>query len=79
MTNEQIIANAKKQLGIEEACHTYAHWKSIGYQVRKGSKAMFKATIWKFVSKKNDDGDDDGRMFMKTASFFGASQVDPVA
>ena len=82
MNNETIIANAKAANGIDEECHTYAHWKTLGYQVRKGSKAMFKASIWKYVAKGKADDDSDeeqGRMFMKTAAFFGASQVEAIA
>lgn len=79
MTNVQIIAMAQAQAGIEETCHTYNHWKSLGYQVQKGSKALFKATIWKHATKHNEDTDEDeGRMFMKTSSFFGVSQVKPI-
>lgn len=79
MTNVQIIAKAQEAAGIAEPCHTYAHWKSLGFQVQKGSKALFKARIWKCINKHNEDTDeDDGKMFMKTASFFGMSQVEKV-
>lgn len=79
MKNVEIIAKAQKAAGITEACHTYAHWKSLGFQVQKGSKALFKARIWKYANKHNEDTDeDDGKMFMETASFFGMSQVEKV-
>ena len=83
MTNEEIIMAAKALNGIDEEAHTYNRWKSMGFQVRKGEHAAFKATIWKHRSKKvvDEDGEekDASRMFMKTASFFTASQVDAVA
>lgn len=82
MTNEEIIRTTKALLGITEESHTYNRWRSMGYQVRKGEKAAFKATIWKHGKKKveTEDGEekDAGRMFMKTASFFKASQVEAV-
>lgn len=80
MTNDEIITAQKNLHGIEETCHTYAHWKSLGYQVQKGSKALFKAKIWKHVTRKDKEtGDEEGLMFMKTASFFGQSQVERTA
>lgn len=83
MTNEAIIMQAKMLNGITEEAHTYNRWKAMGYQVRKGEHAAFKATIWKHGKKKveTEDGEEKeaGRMFMKTASFFTASQVDAKA
>ena len=68
-----------------EAIHTFATWKSMGYMVQKGEKAVAAFTIWKHSASKKDsvqdkDGNelqyvDKGRMFMKTAHFFSASQV----
>lgn len=75
MCNTEIIRNAQALAGIMEECHTYAKWKSMGYQVQKGSKALFKATIWKYTSRKNAEGEEEAHMFMKSASFFGRSQV----
>lgn len=82
MTNEAIIEAAKALNGIEEEAHTFARWKAMGYRVRKGEHAAFKATIWKHRTRKveTDDGEEEqARMFMKTASFFTASQVDAMA
>lgn len=79
MRNEQIIEMAQRAAGVTEECHTYNYWKRAGYQVQKGSKALFKARIWKHATKHIEETDEDeSRMFMKTASFFGASQVAPV-
>lgn len=79
MCNAEIIHSAQMLAGVFEECHTYGKWKSMGYQVKRGSKALFKATIWKYTSKKNIETDDEeSRMFMKTASFFGRSQVERI-
>lgn len=92
MTNAQIIENAKALNGIEEECHTFARWKQMGYKVRKGEHAAFKATIWKCNPKREivegvdpktgekvQDEATVNRMFMKTAHFFKRSQVEAVA
>ena len=85
MNNEALIALAKAANGITEEAHTYAHWKTLGYQVRKGEHAAFKAMIWKYAPGKGAEIEDEegankpGRMFMKNSAFFTASQVDPIA
>ena len=63
-----------------EAIHTYATWKELGYQVQKGQKAVAQFTIWKYVTKKaeNENEQDENKMFMKKASWFKASQVEPI-
>ena len=79
MTNTQLIMCAQLNAGIEEECHTYARWKNMGYQVRRGEKAAFSTTIWKRTQRKNaESGDEETRMFMKQAHFFARSQVDPI-
>lgn len=83
MTNEAIIAAAMEANGITEEAHTFARWKAMGYRVRKGEHAAFKAVIWKHGKKKveAEDGEEKeaGRMFMKAAHFFTASQVEAMA
>jgi len=87
MTNEQIIRTAKVMAGVAEESHTFAHWKALGYAVRKGEHATFKAAIWKYAANKRATEDPEadgekptgGRMFLKTAHFFTRSQVDPIA
>lgn len=95
MTNEEIIYNARKQLakdgkiavspeGQPEEIHTYDNWKKLGYHVLKGEKAICKLSIWKPVSKKKkqeqeQEVPEDERtpwMVPKTAFFFSRSQVD---
>ena len=74
-----------KVLEMPEEIHTYQHWKSIGFQVRKGQKSIAKFPVWKHINGKTEtdaDGNEvqnSGRMFLKTASFFSRSQVDAVA
>lgn len=68
--NAEAICQAKEAAGIIEDAHTWAEWKALGYEVMRGSKALFRAVlIW--ASK------GDGKQY--TASFFGASQVRPIA
>jgi antirestriction protein ArdC len=65
-----------------EEIHTYQHWKGLGYQVRKGEKAIAKFQVWKYSTKKveTEDGDEKkkGFCFLKDASFFSESQVDKI-
>lgn len=81
----------KKQIEEPEPIHTYAAWKQLGFQVKKGSKAITQINIWKHVSRKEEvevkytDGTtgteevDNSKMFMKLSSFFSASQVEAIA
>lgn len=43
MTNEQIIQNEKKLLGMGEfePLHTFAKWKEMGFKVKKVSMLQF--------------------------------------
>ena len=80
----------KKQIEEPEPIHTYAAWKQLGFQVKKGSKAITQINIWKHVSRKEEvevkytDGTtgteeiDDSKMFMKLSSFFSLSQVERI-
>ena len=86
---EYLDAEGNKQTMQEpEPIHTYRAWKEMGYQVRKGEKSVAQFVIWKHTGSKAEelpmeDGSavkvqDKGRMFMKQASFFKASQVDRI-
>lgn len=63
--------NAQKGFcGVTEDVQTYSGWKSLGYEVIHGSKALFGVElIW--------GSRGDGATYK--ASFFGASQVQPIA
>lgn len=84
-TFKAIMVNGEgeeEEVIVEEAepIHTYQKWKELGYQVQKGEKAIAQFTIWKHVTKKakNDDEEDEKKMFMKKASWFKFSQVAPI-
>ena len=74
-------ADGEIELEAPEAIHTYQRWKELGYQVRKGEKAITSLRIWKHTAKQNKDNptDREEKMFMKNAAFFKASQVDKIA
>lgn len=84
MTNEQIIATEKMLRGITEEIHTFEHWKSLGYSVKKGEHSDIKFAIWKYSDGKKKDketGEEtEGKAhcFMKLSAFFKASQVEPL-
>ena len=63
-----------------EQLHTYAGWRSLGRQVRKGEKAVTKIRIWKHtVRKKRGSKDPEERMIMTDAYLFKKSQTEPIA
>lgn len=67
--NAQRIEAAKTAAGITEAVNTWSGWKSLGYEVIHGSKALFGVDlIW--------GSKGDGVTYK--ARFFGASQVQPL-
>ena len=86
MTNSQIILENMMILamggaiGPDEEIHTFQHWKSIGYSVKKGEKAVAKFPIWKMGTKKDEEGEEKstGRMFLKNSAFFSSRQVEPI-
>ena len=106
MTNQEIIcreavahglitkaaAEAALMTGAEIPLHTYAAWKSRGYQVRKGEKATIKTSLWTRSKgqKKAQDADSDTQQdttenpeasshyFLSTAFLFTLSQVDEI-
>ena len=76
-----LIANGVINEDME--IHTYAHWKSLGFQVRKGEKAIAKFPIWKYTKKKKKDMTEEeaqskGYCFMKNSSWFSNKQVEPI-
>lgn len=82
VTNKQIIETYRALNGIMEPIHTYAAWKSLGYQVRKGEKSADKIKIWKHKTRtvKGENGveTETSKMLMTTAAFFRQSQVEPI-
>lgn len=66
-----------------EPIHTYARWKAMGYQVKKGEKSNIKFPIWKYTKgKKKDmteeDAQDRGYCFMKMSAWFTQAQVEKI-
>ena len=68
--NARRIAEAKAAAGIEEEVDSWKGWKDKGFEVIHGSKALFGVELI-YASK------GDGAVYK--ASFFGASQVAPIA
>ena len=87
MTNAAIIVSNMALLihdGIiteDDVIHTYGHWKSLGYTVKKGEKAVAKFPIWKYTKGKKKDMSEEeaqanGYCFMKNSSWFTDKQVE---
>lgn len=78
-----------KEIELPEKIHTYQAWKQLGYQVKKGSKAVAQFPVWKYITGKlkeaevRDDVDvekneNKGYCHMKVASFFTREQVEEI-
>lgn len=83
MTNAMIIESYKIAHNISCPIHTYAKWRELGYQVKRGETSQHKITIWKCAVKvKHNDEDnadyESSKLFMKTAAFFTVNQVEPI-
>ena len=80
ITNKAIIElyKAEQGLPLDMPLYTYAVWRNMGYQVRKGEKCKHRVTMWRMGQKKDDEGNmvDTGRCFYKTMSLFEMSQVE---
>lgn len=77
-----------------EPIHTFQRWKELGFSVKKGEKSNIKILIWKHTTKQLDTDTGNAEldkmnaqinaqggqtnMFMKTAAFFTAAQVEPL-
>ena len=68
-----------------EPIHTFSGWKTLGFQVQKGQKAIATFPIWKHKppgkSKDKDTGEEvehGEQMFMTKAFFFKKSQTLPM-
>lgn len=89
MTNSEIILGnmailiADGVITEDNVIHTYAHWKSLGFQVKKGEHAIAKFPIWKYTKKKDKDMSEEeaqqkGYCFMKNSAWFTDAQVEPI-
>ena len=68
--------------------HTYQAWRKLGYQVKKGEKAVAKFSVWKYLTKKKKAEDETneeetntgkGRCYMKVSAFFTDEQVEKIS
>ena len=67
--NAERIEAAKAAAGISEETNTWSGWKALGYEVRHGSKRLFSVDL--IHGSMGDNA-------IYRASFFGASQVQPI-
>ncbi len=68
-----------------EPIHTFAAWKSLGYNVMRGQRAIAKFPIWRHQNagtrKNHKTGTEEStgeKMFLTDAFFFSQSQVEPM-
>lgn len=71
----------KEEIFEPEEIHTYRGWKERNRQVQKGEKAIAAFRIWKHTVKKpkDNDGEEQEKMFMTKAFFFRESQTKEIA
>lgn len=88
MTNTAIILSYMQMNQLDPnkiVLHTYAQWKKLGYQVKKGEKSKHRISVWKRSIKKveNEEGEkeevDNGRYFLKKSAFFTQDQVEAMS
>ena len=76
---------SSEQIPEPEPIHTYAAWKSLGFQVSRGQKACASFQIWKHKNpgkkkdkKTGEEIETEEKMFMTNAFFFRRDQVEPL-
>lgn len=72
----------EKEIEEPEAIHTYAAWKQLGFQVKRGEKAKASFSIWKYKAGKEATEEEEAtesKMFMTKAFFFTIDQVEAIA
>lgn len=78
MTNIEIIQMEKinNKLHPDTELHTYKIWQSLGYQVKKGEKAIVSTKLWKNVDVTDKKtGKKEQKMILCNASLFSYEQV----
>lgn len=84
MTNEEIIQNTKKSLGMGEfePLHTFQKWKEMGFKVKKGEHATVCTKLWKAKAKKYTDTNGEEKVennfFLAKAYLFKLNQVERI-
>lgn len=86
ITNVKIIEyyKAENNIPMEKPLFTYAVWKSMGYQVKRGEASRHRVQLWKYTpGKKMADTEAQeapqskgNRCFMKTVCLFTREQVE---
>lgn len=73
-------AGEKIKLEEPEEIHTYAGWKALNRQVKKGAKSIATLQIWKHSKKKPKDEDEEEqeRLFLTKAFFFTEEQTEAI-
>ena len=78
-----VINDEEQTIPEPEPIHTFQMWKSLGFKVKKGEKAVAKITIWKYTNGKKKEEETEekianmgGHCFMKASCFFSLSQVE---
>ena len=72
----------KIELEEPEQIHTYAGWKTLNRQVKRGEKSIATILIWKHTTKKPKDKEEEEQqeaMFMTKAFFFRECQTEAIA
>ncbi len=71
----------KIQLEEPEQIHTYAGWKALNRQVKRGEKSIATFMIWKHTTKKSKDKDEEPQesMFQTKAFWFTEAQTEAIA
>jgi hypothetical protein len=87
MTNFEIIAEVAETMEFDydgSNLKTFAEWKKLGYQVKKGETAFLKANIWRKSTKKEEIKNEEtgevevvekGKFYKKLSFFFTEDQV----
>lgn len=84
MSNSQIISTTAGLMGLDQSAEyfTYQQWRTRGYQVQKGQKAVMVCDLWTptKASKKQLEENPDAKigMWQKRSALFTADQVKPI-
>lgn len=71
----------KFELEEPEQIHTYAGWKALNRQVKKGEKSVASFMIWKHTTRKTKEKDEEPQeaVFQTKAFWFTESQTEAIA
>jgi len=61
-----------------ENLFTYAEWKSRGYQVKRGEKAIISTSLWRPFTKENDKGEKEIVFRLVKSHLFSNEQVEKI-